>query len=185
VVSNAGAHGSDFSKVLLRVAAANRQGERKVLETDELGMTYRNSRWREKVGMQRGAAGEPGNEIILWAEFKLGRGDAEVIKHEIDYQTNWRREKQPQEPSAGSVFKNPPAPFPSSGKLIEEAGLKGHRIGNAQISTRHANFIVNLGGATASEVLALIRLAQRTVREKFGAELELELEMLGEWSPEE
>ncbi|MEI7554189.1 UDP-N-acetylmuramate dehydrogenase [Candidatus Chlorohelix sp.] len=181
IVSNAGAHGSDLSKALRRVEVATRQGERKLFAHEELGMSYRHTRWREHVGMDKAAIGEPGNELILWAEFELRKGDSSSLKEIIDEMTNWRREKQPQEPSAGSVFKNPPAPFPSSGKMIEEVGLKGKIIGKAQISPRHANFIVNLGGAQASDVMALIRLAQKLVKEKFGAELELELEILGDW----
>jgi UDP-N-acetylmuramate dehydrogenase len=185
VVSNAGAHGSDFSKVLQRVAVANSKGERVIFSGTEMGMAYRNSRWREKVGTEKVAIGEPGNELILWAEFLLHRGDSSALKETIDEMTNWRREKQPQEPSAGSVFKNPPAPSPASGKLVEVAGLKGTIIGGAQISPRHANFIVNIGGAKAADVMALIKLAKGTVFEKYGVELELELEILGDWSQED
>jgi UDP-N-acetylmuramate dehydrogenase len=90
-----------------------------------------------------------------------------------------RKDTQPPQASAGSVFKNPPGDF--SGRLIEAAGLKGKVFGRAQISPRHANFIVNTGGATAAEVVHLIALARRTVRERFGVALELEVELRGDW----
>jgi UDP-N-acetylmuramate dehydrogenase len=149
------------------------------MPSEEMGLSYRHSRWRSHVGMDKPPYGGEGNELILWAEFRLHRGQPAEIKREIDEQTDWRREKQPQEPSGGSTFKNPAGGY-SAGRLIEEAGLKGYCIGKAQFSLRHANFIVNLGEAKATEVLELIRLAQKTVREKFGIELELEIELLGE-----
>ena len=90
-----------------------------------------------------------------------------------------RKETQPPQPSAGSVFINPPGDY--SGRLIEAVGLKGARHGNAQISPVHANFIVNTGGATAADIVALMALARRTVRERFGIELELEVEPRGDW----
>ncbi len=86
---------------------------------------------------------------------------------------------QPPQPSAGSVFKNPPGDY--AGRLIEAAGLKGSQVGRAQISPRHANFIVNMGGARAADVVGLIGLARRTVRKQFGVELELEVELRGDW----
>jgi UDP-N-acetylmuramate dehydrogenase len=179
VVSNAGAHGGDFSKVMTRVGIANAQGECLIMTPEEMHLAYRHSRWRTRVGMEKAPSGHEGNELILWAEFKLHRGQPAEIKQEIDAQTDWRREKQPQEPSGGSTFKNPSGT--SAGKLIEEAGLKGYRIGNAAFSPRHANFVVNLGDAKAADVMALMKLAQKTVKEKFGIELEPEIEILGEW----
>jgi UDP-N-acetylmuramate dehydrogenase len=80
----------------------------------------------------------------------------------------------------GSMFKNPPGDY--AGRLIEAAGLKGTRIGNAEISPLHANFFINHANTTAEDIRALIRLAQQTVKEKFGVELELEIELIGEWS---
>ncbi|NWJ94220.1 MAG: UDP-N-acetylmuramate dehydrogenase [Chloroflexi bacterium] len=182
VVSNAGAHGSEFAKVLTRVGVVTATGECRVMLPEELGLTYRHSRWRTHIGMDKAPIGGEGNELILWAEFRLQRGLPNEIKRAIDAQTAWRREKQPQEPSGGSTFKNPVGRSVgrSAGQLIEEAGLKGFCIGKAQFSLRHANFIVNLGDAKSTEVLALIHLAQKTVQEKFGIELELEIELLGE-----
>lgn len=193
VVNNAGAHGGDFSTVMTRVAVATMAGERQILtpaefelrrqilQPAEMGLAYRHSRWRERVGMAKAASGDTGNELILWAEFHLHQGNKTEIKTHIDEMTNWRRAKQPQEPNAGSIFKNPPAPLPAAGRLIEQAGLKGKQIGGAQISPKHANFVVNMGGATAADVLALISLVKQTVREQSGVELELEVELLGEW----
>ena len=181
VVNNAGAHGGDFAGVMTRVAVATANGEAKILSPSEMNLAYRHSHWRERVGMNKVPLGDPGNELILWAEFSLKRGDTVEIKQHIDEMTNWRRAKQPQEPNAGSVFKNPPAPHPAAGFLIQEAGLKGTTIGGAQISPKHANFIVNTGGATAADVLGLIDLVKQTVREKSGVELELEIELLGDF----
>ncbi len=181
VVSNAGAHGGEFSQIMTRVAVATKAGECKILLPGEMELAYRASRWRERVGMEKVSLGDPGNELILWAEFVLQRDDPAAIKQRIDEMTDWRRAKQPQEPNAGSVFKNPPKPHPSAGSLIEQAGLKGKRIGGAQISPRHANFIVNVEGATAQDVLALINLARQTILERNGVELELEVEVLGEF----
>ena len=90
------------------------------------------------------------------------------------------RAGQPKEPSAGSIFKNPSPDLPA-GKLIEEANLKGKQIGQAQISPKHANFIVNLGGASCQDVLELIRLAKQKVGEKFGVKLEEEIKIVGEF----
>ena len=181
VVNNAGAHGGDFSQVMTRVAVATASGESRILLPEQMSLAYRNSRWREQVGMHKPALGDPGNELILWAEFALHRGDPTAIKAHIDEMTNWRRAKQPQEPNAGSVFKNPPPPQPAAGFLIERAGLKGKQIGGAQISPKHANFVVNLGGATAADVLALLNLARYAVKEATGVELEPEIELLGDW----
>jgi UDP-N-acetylmuramate dehydrogenase len=101
------------------------------------------------------------------------------VRERVRSHLRYRKETQPTQKSAGSVFKNPLPQF--SGKLIEDAGLKGHMIGKAQISPRHANFIVNTGGATAADVVALIALARRTVHEQFGVDLELEVELRGDW----
>lgn len=196
VVNNAGAHGGDFSQVMTRVAVATTAGElriltphefevsRQILTPEEMKLGYRHSRWRERVGMDKALSGESGNELILWAEFHLQPGSPTALKAHIDEMTNWRRAKQPQEPNAGSIFKNPPAPNPAAGRLIEQAGLKGTRIGGAQISPKHANFIVNMGGASAADVMALIKLVKSKVREQSGIELELEVELLGEWPQE-
>ena len=120
-----------------------------------------------------------GQEVILSAEFVLRPEPVEVLMGKIADYTRRREAKQPTEPSAGSVFKRTKQ-YPA-GFLIEQAGLKGVRIGGAQISPKHANFIINLGGAKASDVKALIDLARETVYREFGIELELEIELVGEW----
>lgn len=181
IVSNAGAHGGDFASVMTRAAVATAAGEIKIFLPSEMELAYRDSRWRDRVGTDKGPLGDPGNELILWAEFELRRDDPAAIKKRIDEMTDWRRAKQPQEPNGGSVFKNPPRPHGSAGQLIEEAGLKGKQIGGAQISPRHANFIVNMGNATASDIMALINLVRDTIKGQHGIELELENELMGEW----
>lgn len=181
VVNNAGAHGGEFSHVLTRVAVATRDGATHIMLPDEMDLAYRDSRWRDQVGMNKEPIGNEGNELILWAEFKLQRGDPAHIKAHIDEMTDWRRAKQPQEPNAGSIFKNPPKPHPAAGFLIEQCGLKGTQVGGAQISPKHANFIVNVGGGTSADVLEIIRRVREAVSAKFGVELELEVELLGEF----
>ena len=120
----------------------------------------------------------PIGAVVLDAEFSLSPGSREQIRDKIRALLKERKEKQPWRlPSAGSVFKNPPGDF--AGRLIEKAGLKGVRIGDAQISPRHANFIVNRGQARASDILALIQLARDRVSRKFGVQLELEIEIVG------
>jgi len=116
------------------------------------------------------------SKIILKAVFELKRESLEII-NEKTKQFSEARSKQPKEKSAGSVFKNPAND--SAGRLIDSAGLKGKRVGEAQISPQHANFIVNLGRAKAKDVLTLIKLAQDKVKEKFGIELELEIQLIG------
>ena len=101
------------------------------------------------------------------------------IRGRAKWNLDHRKETQPPQKSAGSVFKNPEPQ--KSGKLIQDAGLRPYRIGGAEISEKHANFIINAGGATAADVAALIALARRTVRERFGVELELEVEPRGDW----
>jgi UDP-N-acetylmuramate dehydrogenase len=143
------------------------------LSAAEMGFGYRTSRFKGQVGK-----GE--QEVILSAEFVLRPEPAQALADKMADYTRRREASQPTEPSAGSVFKRTEQ-YPA-GFLIEQAGLKGMRIGGAQISPKHANFIVNLGGARAADVKALIDLAQERVREQFGAELELEIELVGEWN---
>ncbi|HEY6539404.1 MAG TPA: hypothetical protein VIZ18_00625, partial [Ktedonobacteraceae bacterium] len=118
-------------------------------------------------------------EIIVQLAVRLHRDDPQKLKALIEEYKQHRKRTQPPQQSAGSVFKNPPANF--AGRLIEQAGMKGFTHGRAQISQRHANFIVNLGGASAADVVALIVEARRRVREQFGVDLELEVELRGEW----
>ena len=120
----------------------------------------------------------PPASVVVEAEFLLTPSSREQIRQRIRSLLEVRKEKQPwQLPSAGSVFKNPPGDF--AGRLIEAVGLKGVRLGDAQISPKHANFIVNRGQAQSRDILALIQLAQDKVSQEFGVQLELEIEVLG------
>lgn len=172
VVGNAGAYGWYVGDVMRKATVLTADGTVRELSAAEMGFGYRTSRFKGQVGQ-----GE--QEVILSAEFVLHPEPAQALAEKMADYTRRRGASQPTEPSAGSVFKRTEQ-YPA-GFLIEQAGLKGMRIGGAQISPKHANFIVNLGGARAADVQALIDLAQERVREQFGAELELEIELVGEW----
>lgn len=163
VIMNAGAYGGEISDHLLEVEVF-RDGKVVAVRKAEAGFAYRRSGFRR--------------DIILSATFEFPRGDkAELMKRRRELLIK-RNQSQPLNlPNSGSVFKNPPGQF--AAKLIEEAGLKGARVGGAQISEKHGNFIVNTGNATASDVLALIRKARTTVAERHNVKLELEVKLLG------
>ncbi|MFN8007494.1 MAG: UDP-N-acetylmuramate dehydrogenase [Terriglobia bacterium] len=162
---NAGAFGAEISDFLLSVECLDENGEHRILNKREVGFSYR-------------SAPAIRNHIILGGTFEFPKGDKErlfKIRHETLAQ---RHEKQPwQFPTAGSVFKRPPGHY--VGKLIEDLGLKGTKMGEAQISPKHAGIIVNLGNARASDVLALIRFIQAEVKAHYGIELEMEQELIG------
>ncbi len=194
VVSNAGAHGACVAdtlrsaRVLFADPAAGADSDLRVLSAAELGLAYRHSRFRAERRITFGDDGNPvaapraaiePPEMITGATFLLTRDDPTRIRERVRAYRKHRKDTQPPQQSAGSVFKNPPDDH--AGRLIEACGLKGVRVGSAEISPRHANFIVNTGGATAADVVALIALARRGVRERFGVELELELELRGDW----
>ncbi|HEX2348875.1 MAG TPA: UDP-N-acetylmuramate dehydrogenase [Ktedonobacterales bacterium] len=197
VVSNAGAHGVcvadtlESARILFAPGAAEGEPDRAVireLRASDLGLTYRHSRFRADRRVTFDDEGHPQAapralieppEMITGATFILRRDEPAAILERVAYYKQHRKETQPPQPSAGSVFKNPEGDH--SGRLIESVGLKGTRIGRAEISSRHANFIVNTGGASAADVVALIALARRTVRERCGVELELEVELRGDW----
>ncbi len=167
VLMNAGAFGGDLSAVTAAVAGLAPDGEEISLGREWLHFGYR------RLDLPQGF-------IVTHVTFELHPRPAEVLRARIEAARKRRQSAQPQgHPNAGSIFKNPPGQF--AGKLIEEAGLKGTRCGGAQISEQHANFIVNLGGATAGDVKALIDLARERVAAQFGVELELEVHMLGDW----
>lgn len=175
VVGNAGAYGGYVSDVLILVAILRADGEIQELKATELGFGYRTSRF--KTASHRPGIAMP---VILSARFKLRSESVEVLRERVAGYTRQREARQPSEPSAGSVFKRTDQ-YPA-GFLIEQAGLKGKRIGDAQISPKHANFIVNLGRARASDVKALIDMARDAVHKQFGIGLELEQELVGEWN---
>lgn len=166
VKGNAGAFGANISDHLASVRVLEATGEDRVLVREALLFAYRQSSLTE-------------GEVLVSATFRLRRGDPEVLKRKVAQILAERKAKQPVEwRSAGSVFKNPPGDF--AGRLIEAAGLKGTRVGDAMISPKHGNFFVNLGRATAKDVLALIALAQERVRERTGIALEPEVRVVGE-----
>ena len=169
---NAGAYDGDMASIVTRVRAWFADGERE-LGVDDLGYAYRASRF--KTGGETGA--------VLSVDLQLTPGDKREALAQIEANEARRRANQPTERSCGSVFKNPTPLF--AGKLIEDAGLKGTTHGGAQISEKHGNFFVNRGGATASDVVALMRLARERVRETQGVTLEVEILFAGDWRPEE
>jgi len=168
VYGNAGAFGGDVAHNLVRAEILD-EGRRSWWPVEKLDYGYRTSLLKRT----HAAA------IVLSAEFRLAFGSAETIQATMDGFTTQRKATQPPGASMGSMFKNPPGDF--AGRLIEAAGLKGLRIGNAEISAVHANFFVNHGQTSASDIRKLIELAQHTVKEKFDVQLELEIEIIGEW----
>jgi UDP-N-acetylmuramate dehydrogenase len=146
-----------------------RNGEREDWGPDKLGFAYRSSLIkRDHDGF-----------AVLSASFRVERSSPELIQGEMVEFLSYRRRTQPPGASMGSMFKNPPGDY--AGRLIEGTGLKGMQIGNAQISPLHANFFINHGNATSADVFRLITLARRSVADRFGVELELEIELIGEW----
>lgn len=166
VYMNAGAYGGEMSGIVKSVTYL-KSGEIKKIDNG-FGFGYRKS-----IFADLGA-------VVLEAELELTKGNPEEIKAKMEDYKIRRTEKQPLNlPSAGSVFKRPEGHF--AGRLIEDAGLKGFRIGGAEVSEKHAGFIVNTGGATADDVLALIKYIQKTVKEKFNVELETEVKIVGDF----
>ncbi|NWN93318.1 MAG: UDP-N-acetylmuramate dehydrogenase, partial [Bacillus sp. (in: Bacteria)] len=164
---NAGAYGGEVKDVLKSALVLTKTGEMKRLEKSDLSFQYRKSSIAEN------------GEIALEGTFSLEPGDAQEIKAKMDELTDLRESKQPLEyPSCGSVFKRPPGYF--AGKLIQDSGLQGKRIGGVEVSTKHAGFMVNVGGGTATDYMNLIKFVQKTVKEKFGVDLETEVKIIGE-----
>lgn len=167
VYMNAGAHKSDISSVLSKALILFEDGTIDWLTNKELEFSYRASVLQTK---------RPG--IVLEAVFQLQAGKREEIVRSMQNNKDYRRETQPwNHPCAGSVFRNPIPHF--AGDLVEKAGLRGYRIGGAQISEMHGNFIVNTGGASAQDVLSLIELIKHTIKDKFDVDMHTELEIIG------
>jgi UDP-N-acetylmuramate dehydrogenase len=163
---NGGAYGGDFSQVLERALVATADGTG-WLTPAELGLSYRHSNLRH-------------GQVVVQVELSLDPRDPAEIKAEIRELNARRKDAQPtNRRTFGSVFKNPDHEL-SSGRMLEACGLKGHRIGGAQISPKHANFIENAGGARTADALALMGEARRRAREQFGVELVHEVELLGD-----
>ena len=162
VYMNAGAYGGETKDVVAEAAYMTPDGEVGTLNNAELAFGYRTSIFKSN------------ENIILSAKYKLAPGDKQSILARMEDVMDRRRTKQPLEfPSAGSVFKRPPGAF--AGTLIEQCGLKGTRVGGAEVSVKHAGFIINAGGATCEDVMGLVRLVQETVLRETGYTLECEI----------
>ncbi len=172
VFGNAGAHNGDLAGNLVLAEILQQDGSVRRWTNSELGFAYRTSRLK-----QLKAQGRP--QVVLGAELALSAGEPEALQAKVDQFVAHRKRTQPPGASMGSMFKNPPGDY--AGRLIEATGLKGTRLGQAEISPRHANFFVNLGQARAVDVLALIHKAHAAVLQKFNIDLELEVELVGEW----
>ena len=168
VYGNAGAFGGDMAGSLIHAELLTENG-REQWPVEKMEYGYRAS------ALKRSAL----KFVILAAEMRLEHGVKEAIRFKIGEFVSRRKSTQPPGASLGSMFKNPPGDF--AGRLIEAAGLKGARIGNAEISATHGNFFINHGDTKASDVHRLIDLTQKTVAGKFGVNLELEIELIGEW----
>jgi UDP-N-acetylmuramate dehydrogenase len=194
VISNAGAHFGNLGEVLewVDVVDARPNAERKPVvrhyKHAEMDLSYRHSRFRSQRRIFFDDQGQPTvapreliepAEIITRLGVRLHRADPQELRAKIEEFKQHRKRTQPPQQSAGSVFKNPPGDF--AARLIEQVGLKGKAYGKARISERHSNFIVNSGGASAADVVALIAEARRRVREQFQIDLELEVELRGAW----
>ena len=165
---NAGAYGSEFEKIVDQVEGVTSQGESLRLSRSEMIFSYRDSHL-------------PPGTVVTRVGMQVRKAEAVEVASKLRELVGRRKSSQPSGyPNSGSMFRNPPGDY--AGRLIEAAGLKGKRIGQSQISERHANFIVNLGGARAADVLQLTQLAQAEVRRQFGVELVLEVKLLGEWA---
>lgn len=168
VYMNAGAYGGEMKDRLIWVEYLAPTGEIVRLEQEQLSLSYRHSRFMEE-GMQ--------GSCIVRAAFGLQRGEKAAIQSEMDRILNQRRQKQPLEyPSAGSTFKRPQGAF--AAQLIDKCGLKGFTVGGAQVSEKHAGFVINTGKATCADVLELTRQVRECVQEKTGYLLELEVRQL-------
>ncbi len=167
VIMNAGAHGKELKDILKKVTAMDYNGNIHEFTNEECLFSYRNSRFQKE------------KYIILQATLELEKGNSTEIKEKMDEYMQFRKEKQPIEyPNAGSTFKRG-EDFVTA-KLIDEAGLKGYKVGGAQVSKKHAGFIVNVDNATAKDVIELTDYIKEKIEEKFGKKINLEIQIIGE-----
>lgn len=167
VIMNAGAHGKELKDILKKVTAMDYNGNIHEFTNEECQFSYRNSRFQKE------------KHIILQATLELEKGNSTEIKEKMDEYMQFRKEKQPIEyPNAGSTFKRG-EDFVTA-KLIDEAGLKGYKVGGAQVSEKHAGFIVNVDNATAKDVIELTDYIKEKIEEKFGKKINLEIQIIGE-----
>jgi UDP-N-acetylmuramate dehydrogenase len=178
IYGNAGAHNSDMSHNLLMAKIlhhlhTNDDEQHEILQeewpVERFEFDYRNSSLKR----------HPGRTVVLSAQLKLSQKSPEAVQAKMDEFAAKRHDSQPGGASMGSIFKNPPGDY--AGRLIEASGLKGRKIGKVEISEKHANFFINQDSATASDYEALIRLVHKEVLKKQGVDLELEIELLGDW----
>jgi UDP-N-acetylmuramate dehydrogenase len=167
LIMNAGAYGGEIGDITRWVEVANRRGEIERIDSSDLSFGYRRSALRES------------GHVVVRASLDLSEGSPSEIHSRLCDTMETRCSKQPvSRPSAGSIFKRPEGDY--AGRLLEAAGAKGMRVGNAAVSTKHANFVVNLGGATAADVIGLVEAARKLVHERFGVMLEPEVCVAGE-----
>ncbi|MFY0781311.1 UDP-N-acetylmuramate dehydrogenase [Peribacillus simplex] len=167
LMMNAGAYGGEISFVLKKAKVITMSGDLRTLDESDFQFGYRRSIFEKE------------NYMVLEAIFQLEKGSSMQIQEKMDRFTSLRQQKQPLEyPSCGSVFKRPPNCF--AGKLISDSGLQGKRIGGAEVSTKHAGFIVNVNHATSTDYLHLIQYIQETVKRKYNIEIETEVKIIGE-----
>lgn len=167
ILMNAGAYGGEMADIVTEVSYIDTAG--KLCRTRDAGFSYRHSKFQEN------------DAVITGATLQLHHADRETVRNEMEVLAEKRRTKQPlTKPSAGSAFKRPVGGY--AAQMIDEAGLRGKRIGDAAVSEKHAGFIVNLGGATAAEVRQLMSLVQETVQKTHGIWLEPEIRFVGEFT---
>jgi len=169
IYGNAGAFDGDIAGNLVSLELVHRQDGRQVWPVSKMDYEYRSSVLKR----------EHAPVVILSAELALRHGDSKTIRARMEQISEQRHKNQPQGASMGSMFKNPAGE--KAGRLIEQAGLKGKRIGNAEISSQHANFFISNGKTRSEDMKALLELAQKAVQDKFGIQLEPEIEIIGEW----
>lgn len=166
VFMNAGAYEGEITDINVKIEAINREGQFLTYTNEDAEFAYRHSIFQEN------------DNIILGVSFELQPGDQVAIKEKMEHLTELRESKQPLEyPSCGSVFKRPVGYY--TGKLIQDAGLQGHRIGGAEISRKHAGFIINVGGATATDYVEMIEYIQETIWNLNSVRLETEVRIIG------
>ncbi len=170
VVNNAGAHGGDMAGALADVVVLEVERGPQLYNCDDLHYAYRYSDLKARADKRF---------IVLLATFCLHPDDPAQITARMESFIEYRKRTQPPGASLGSIFKNPPGDY--AGRLIEACGLKGYRIGNVQVSPSHANFFINIGAASASDYWALIQYVQQRVAQQSGVELDLEIELVGDW----
>ena len=167
IFMNAGAYGGEMKDIVETVTLAKKDGSGVVtVKGEDMDFGYRHSVLEET------------GDIVLSVTYKLAKGDRQEIQSTMAELTQKRNEKQPvQYPSAGSFFKRPEGHF--AGKLVQDAGLKGLTVGGAQVSQLHSGFVINVGGATATDIIDLMHVVQDTVEDKFGVRLEPEVRIIG------